>query len=92
LPDSRKITVREAWTKKDKYRTRISDLQARLTYLREMLSTQKIEPEDYRKMKAEYTEKIEKLLEKLASSSQTPVDFGYLLNSRFKTLINLEHF
>jgi site-specific DNA recombinase len=43
----------------------ITHLEGRLTYLRELLSTQKIEPEDCRK--AEYTDKIEKLLGKLTN-------------------------
>ncbi|MCS3801552.1 hypothetical protein [Niastella sp. OAS944] len=41
-------------------------------------------------MKAEYTEKIEKLLGKLTNSTQTPVDFDGLLNAGLQNLMNLE--
>jgi len=92
------LTLQEAWydqanhSRDDKRQisNQITELEGRLTYLRELLSTQKIEPEDYRKMKAECTDKIEKLLGKLASSSQTPVDFDGLLNTGLQNLMNLE--
>jgi site-specific DNA recombinase len=92
------LTLQEAWNDqtnhlqddKRQISNQITDLEGRLTYLRELLSTQKIEPEDYRKMKAEYTDKIEKLLGKLTNSTQTPVDFEGLLNTGLQNLMNIE--
>jgi site-specific DNA recombinase len=92
------LTLQEAWNDQSNHlqddkrqiSNQITDLEGRLTYLRDLLSTQKIQPEDYRKMKAECTDKIEKLLRKLANSSQTPVDFGGLLSTGMQNLMNLE--
>ncbi|WP_207515447.1 recombinase family protein [Longitalea luteola] len=92
------LTLQEAWYDETKHMhddkrqisNQITELEGRLTYLRELLSTQKIEPDDYRKMKAEYTDKIEKLLGKLANSTQAPVDFDGLLNAGLQNLMNLE--
>jgi site-specific DNA recombinase len=75
---------------KSQISNQVTELEGRLTYLRELLSTQKIEPEDYWKMSAEYSDKIEKLLGKLSSSTQAPVDFDGLLNAGLQNLINLE--
>lgn len=96
--DIYQLTLREAWHDQTKHihderreiSKQISDLEARMAYLRELLSTQKIEPEDYRKMKAEYSEKIDKLIAKLAGCSQNHVDIDGLLNTGIKNLINLE--
>lgn len=92
------LALQEAWYDETKHMhddkrqisNQITELEGRLTYLRELLSTQKIEPEDYRKMKADYTDKIKKLLGKMANSSQTPVDFDGLLNAGLQNLMNLE--
>lgn len=92
------LTLQEAWNDranhlqddKRQISNQITELEGRLTYIRELLSTQKIEPEDYRKMKADYTDKIEKLLGKMANTSQTPVDFDGLLSEGLQNLMNLE--
>jgi len=65
-------------------------MEQRLNYLRELLATQKVEPEDYRRMKAEYTEKIDKLLVKMAEPNQNFVDIEGLLRTGTMTLFNLE--
>lgn len=41
-------------------------------------------------MKADYTDKIEKLLGKMTNTSQTPVDFDGLLKTGLQNLMNLE--
>lgn len=41
-------------------------------------------------MKADYTDKIEKLLGKLSNTSQAPLDFDRLLNAGLQNLMNLE--
>jgi site-specific DNA recombinase len=68
----------------------MADMEQRLNYLRKLLATQKVDPEDYRRMKAEYTEKIDRLLVKMAEPNQNFVDIEALLRTGTMTLLNLE--
>ena len=96
--DIYQLTIREAWQDQTKHdqdlkrqlSNQMADMEERLNYLRELLATQKVEPEDYRKMKAEYTEKIDRLLEKMAEPNQKMVDIEGLLRTGIVTLLNLE--
>ncbi|MCF6406010.1 hypothetical protein L3C95_24125 [Chitinophaga filiformis] len=68
----------------------IADIEQRLNYLQELLATQKVEPEDYRRMKAECTGKIDRLLVKMAEPNQNYLDIEGLLRTGIATLLNLE--
>ena len=56
-----------------------------------MLSSKQIEPADFREMKTEYSNKLEKLEAKLSTCNNDQVDIKDLLDKGINNLIKLEH-
>jgi len=93
-----KTALAEAWygqtthLRDDKKETlaEIKELENRMAYTRELLATQKIDPEDYRKMKAEFTGKLERLEAKLSVFSDTTTNIDKLLDQGVANLFRLD--
>lgn len=68
----------------------IKELENRLSYARELVSTRKIEVEDFRAMKKEYTTKLEKLEAKLSDDLEVEDSIEALLNRGIKSLLSLD--
>ena len=67
--DIYKVTIFEAWYEQTNYSennrkallAQIKELEVRISYSRDLLSSKQIDPEDFRQMKVDYTTKLEKL-------------------------------
>jgi len=57
----------------------IKEIEEKMTYLRDMLASQKLDPEDFRKMKSEYGAKLERLEAKMSGSKESPVNIDELV-------------
>ena len=69
----------------------IKELEEKLSYIRELLSSRQLEPADFREMKTEYTTKLEKLQAKLGANNHDKVDFNDLLNKGVNNLLKLDY-
>ena len=93
-----KITLSEAWYDQTNHlqddskqlRLQIKELEEKLSYIRELLSSRQIEPTDFREMKTEYSNKLEKLEAKLSTHNHDKVDFNGLLNKGVNNLLKLD--
>ena len=93
-----KITLSEAWYDQTNHlqddskhlRLQIKELEEKLSYIRELLSSKQIEPADFREMKTEYSTKLEKLEAKLSANNHDKVDFNDLLNKGINNLLKLD--
>jgi site-specific DNA recombinase len=56
-----------------------------------LLSSRQIEPEDFREMKTEYSNNLEKLEAKLSSNKHDKIDFNDLLNKGVNNLLKLDY-
>ena len=94
-----KIALAEAWYDQTNHlqddsrqlRLQIKELEENLSYIRELLSSRQIEPADFREMKTEYSNKLEKLEAKLSSNKHDKVDFNDLLNKGVNNLLKLDY-
>jgi site-specific DNA recombinase len=68
----------------------IGAMEEKLAYLRELLISKQIEPEDYREMKSGNSEKLERLKAKLAGLNQDIPDVKALLKQGIDNLIKLD--
>jgi DNA invertase Pin-like site-specific DNA recombinase len=80
LQDDRKQTLKE-----------IRTLEEKIAYIRELLSSRKIEPEDFREMKSDYNGKLERLEAKLSTMSNDPIDIQGLLSVGIDNLLKLDN-
>lgn len=71
--------------------SQVKELEGKLSYARDLLSSRQIEPDDYREMKADYTARIEKLEAKLTSNNYEKVDIKSLLDKGILNLLNIEN-
>jgi site-specific DNA recombinase len=69
----------------------IKELEERISYARDLLSSRKIEPDDFREMKTEYTCKLERLEAKLNACSHDEVDIKHLLSTGISNLLKLDY-
>ena len=94
-----KIILSEAWYDQTNHlqddskqlQLQIKELEEKLSYIRELLSSRQIEPADFRGMKTEYSNKLEKLEAKLSSNKHDKVDFNDLLNKGVNNLLKLDY-
>lgn len=68
---------------------RIKELEDKLSYIRELLSSKKIEPEDFREMKSDYSLQIDKLEAKLTDTNTDCVRIEPLLDADLTNLLKL---
>jgi len=80
LEDDRKSLLRQ-----------IKEQEARISYIRELLSTQQLDPIDFREMKTEYTGKLEKLEARLAIRDHCQDDIPGLLDVGINNLLKLDY-
>ena len=93
-----KITLSEAWYDQTnhlqdaskQFQLQIKELEEKLSYIRELLSSRQLEPADFRDMKTEYTTKLEKLEAKLSANNHDKVDFNDLLKKGVNNLLKLD--
>ena len=94
-----KITLSEAWYDQTNHlqddskqlQLQIKELEEKLSYIRELLSSRQLDPADFREMKTEYTTKLEKLQAKLGANNHDKVDFNDLLNKGVNNLLKLDY-
>ena len=72
-------------------RLQIKELQGKIAYIRELLSSKQIEPADFRDMKSEYSNKLEKLEAKLSTSNNDQVNMKDLLDRGINNLLKLDY-
>lgn len=68
----------------------IRELEGKLAYLRDLLVSQKLDPDDYRVMKAEYIKDIERLEAKISHCTDTPMNIDKLLGQGVNTLFRID--
>ncbi len=98
MADIYKLVLQQAWQSQtsqlqdDRKQTlkQIGDLENKLGYIRELLSSKQIEPADFREMKLDYTAKVEKLEAKLSASNNELIDIKGLLNKGVDNLLRLD--
>jgi site-specific DNA recombinase len=72
-------------------RLQIKELQEKIVYIRELLSSKQIESADFREMKSEYSIKLEKLTAKLNTTNDDKVDIKGLLDKGVNNLLRLDY-
>lgn len=83
MTDLYKITLSEAWYDQTNHLqndrknllVQIKEQEQRLSHIRDLLSSKEIEPSDFREMKAEYTQKLERLEAQLNACSNDQVKY-----------------
>ena len=94
-----KITLSEAWYDQTNHlqddckhlRLQIKEMEEKISYIRDLLSSKQIEPADFREMKTEYSNKLEKLEAKLSTSNHDKIDINDLLDKGINNLLKLEY-
>ncbi len=94
-----KIIIQEAWQEQTchlqndnkQLTSQIKALEEKLAYIRELLSSKQIEPADFREMKADYSNKLEKLEAKLGNGNDETLNIKGLLSAGIKTLLQLDY-
>ena len=69
----------------------IKELEGKLAYARDLLSSKKIDPDDFKAMKTEYSCQLEKLEAKLNTVDNEEADIKKLLAAGIDNLLSLEH-
>ncbi len=93
-----KLTLQEAWQRqsghivddKKQLLKQIKELTDKVSYIRELLSSKQIEPEDFREMKSDYNNRIEKLEAKLSGLQHDDINIKDLLNKGIDNLLRLD--
>lgn len=93
-----KIALIESWNKqtgesqndRKQLLAQIRELEEKLSYIRELLSSRKLDPEDFREMKSDYTGKLEKLEVRLSACDSDHVDIESLVNKGVNNLLTLD--
>jgi site-specific DNA recombinase len=94
-----KILITEAWSDQTNHfqddakqlRLQIKELEEKIDYIRDLLSSKQIESADFREMKTEYSIKLEKLEVKLSTSNYDKVDINSLLSKGINNLLKLDY-
>ena len=93
-----KTAIVEAWhdqarnvrTGKMEMLKEMKDLEVKLAYIRELLVSQKITPEDYQIMKAAYADTMDKIEAKLSNFSEIPRNIDGLLGQGVNRLFRID--
>ena len=91
-----KITLQEVWQEQTGHlhnntkqlTTQIIELEDKLSYIRDLLASKRIEPAHFREMKSDYASKLEKLEAKFGTENNEPAEIKDLLNNGIKTLLS----
>ena len=67
----------------------VKEMEEKLSYIRELLSSKQIEPEDFRIMKADYSKQIDKLENQLSEDKGNQVDIKSMLDKGLAQLLKL---
>jgi site-specific DNA recombinase len=94
-----KIALAEAWNDKTNHLqndrkqllSQIKELEGKLSYIRDLLSSKQLDPEDFREMKSEYSGKLEKLEAKLSACDDSQVSIDKLLDRGLDNLLKLDY-
>ncbi len=94
-----KEILTEAWNEQNNHlhdenkqlRLLIKELEEKLSYIRDLLSSKQIDPADFREMKTEYSNKLEKMEAKLNASTNDKVDIKNLLDKGINNLLKLDY-
>ena len=94
-----KITLQEAWQDQTNHlqsdtkqlTTQIKEMEEKLSYIRDLLSSKQIEPADYREMKTDYAGKLEKLEAKLCNGNNETAEIKDLLRKGINALLRLDY-
>jgi site-specific DNA recombinase len=94
-----KEVIAEAWEEQTTHhqddskqlRLQIKELEEKLSYIRDLLSSKQIEPADFREMKTEYSNKLEKLEVKLSATKHDEINIKTLLDTGVNNLLKLDH-
>lgn len=94
-----KIMITEAWYDQTNHlqddtkqlRLQIKELEEKLSYIRDLLSSKQIEPGDFREMKTTYSSKLEKLEAKLTTCNLNEINIKDLLEKGIDNLLKLDY-
>jgi site-specific DNA recombinase len=94
-----KEIIAEAWEEQTTHhqydskqlRLQIKELEEKLSYIRDLLSSKQIEPADFREMKSEYSTKLEKLEVKLSATKHDEINIKSLLDKGVNNLLKLDY-
>src|SRR5665647_308865 len=94
-----KIMITEAWYNQTNHlqddtkqlRLQIKELEEKLSYIRDLLSSKQIEPGDFREMKTTYSSKLEKLEAKLTTCNLNEINIKDLLEKGIDNLLKLDY-
>ncbi len=94
-----KIVLQKAWNSQTSHLqddrkqilNQIKELEDKLSYIRDLLSSKQIEPEDFREMKSDYSSKVEKLEAKLSGCNNDNVNIKSLLDKGVDNLLRLDY-
>ncbi|MEI9959392.1 MAG: recombinase family protein [Ferruginibacter sp.] len=96
--DILKVVISEAWEEQivvgeddsKQLRIQIKELENKLSYIRDLLSSRQIEPSDFREMKSLYSAKLEKLEVRLSTTKNEEVNIHGLLDKGIDSLLKLD--
>ena len=97
--DTFKVLLAESWYKQTSDRQddrrellqQIKGLEGKITYIRDLLSNKQLDPIDFREMKTDYSNQLEKLEARLANRDRDQVDIPGLLNAGIDNLLKLDY-
>ena len=98
MADVYKIVLQQSWRsqtghlqdERKKILKEIQVLEEKIAYIRELLSSRKIEPEDFREMKSDYNSKLERLEARLSATTDDSTDIQGLLTKGIDNLLKLD--
>jgi site-specific DNA recombinase len=99
MTDLFKIVLAEAWYDQTNHLQddrkqlllQIKELEEKISYIRDLLSSKQIDPSDFREMKTQYSAKLEKLEAKLSTCNHNHVDIKDLLDKGINNLLKLDN-
>ena len=97
--DVYKVVLTEAWNgqfgsmqdDRTKLLTQIKELEGKISYIRDLLSSRQIDPADFREMKSDYSNKLERLEAKLSAFNHEQIDIKQLLDKGLDNLLKLDY-
>jgi site-specific DNA recombinase len=99
LLDLYKLVLLESWSDQTNHLqndrkqllAQIKELEEKLSHIRDLLSSRQLDPADFREMKTEYTNKLEKLEAKLSAYDSEETNIEPLLKQGLENLLNLDY-
>jgi len=97
--DIYKRKLMEAWkdqaghvdTTRKELISQIKEMEDKISYIRELLASRKLDPEDFREMKSDYAQKLDKLEAKLNAFNGDQPDMQDLLKKGLANLLKLDY-